>query len=95
MEKHEYFSVEPTSATIMKRGALAIYCGDAPRKNDDGSVSHSLRAPLLMLPPGTFRDSDEIMRIVAAILNENASRLFPSAASQQTEHDRQVLAGEA
>lgn len=76
--EHAYFSVEPTAATIPKRGSLAIYCGDAPRRNADGSTSFSLRAPLLIMPPGMFSDAEVTMQEVADVLNENWRRFFPS-----------------
>jgi hypothetical protein len=74
-----YFTVEPTSCTIRDRGALAIYCGDKPRKNEDGSTSLSLRAPLLLMPPEMFCDAEEVMEKVARVLNENAHLFFDSA----------------
>lgn len=76
---HQYFEAMPTAATIRERGALAIYVGDAPRKNDDGTTSHSMRAPLLLMPPEMFKDSAEIMAKVARILNEHAAEFFASA----------------
>lgn len=80
MTDHQYFTVEGTALTIQKRGALAIYCGDAPRTNADGSTSHSLRAPLLILPPDLFEDGEEEIRKVAQLLNANAHLFFSSAA---------------
>lgn len=78
---HEYFSVETTSCTIRKGGALAIYCGDAPRKNDDGTTSHSLRGPLLIMPHEMWNDPETVAGKVARVLNENAHLFFDSAAS--------------
>lgn len=79
-DKHQYFSVEPTSMTIPKRGAVAIYAGDAPRKNADGSTSHSMSGPLLIIPPDMWTDPDEIAAKVARVLNDNAHLFFDSAA---------------
>jgi hypothetical protein len=75
----DYFTVEKTACTIPQRGAVAIYCGDKPRKNDDGSTSLSLRAPLLLMPPEMFENADEVMAKVARVLNENAHLFFDSA----------------
>lgn len=78
MSEHHYFTVEPTALTIPERGALAIYCGDAPRKTETGT-SRSLRAPLLVMPPELFTDADETMAKVASVLNDNAGKFYPSA----------------
>ena len=94
MADRDYFTVDPTSCTIPKRGALAIYCGDKPRRNADGSTTHSLRAPLLIMPQEMWHDPEETMLKVAAVLNQHASVFFPSAPDRQAEHDRAVLAGE-
>lgn len=75
----DYFSISATSLTIAKRGAKAIYCGEKPRKNPDGSTSLSLRAPVLLLPPDMFDDEDEVLGKVCALLNENAHLFFDSA----------------
>lgn len=79
MDDHKCFSVETTAATIQKRGALAIYYQRPPRRHDDGSNSISLRLPLLLMPPGVFRNSDEIMARIARILNESASEFHGPA----------------
>lgn len=82
-EKHEYFSVDPTSMVIPKSGALAIICGDAPRRNAvDGTTSYSLRGPLLIIPPELWDAPDEIAAKVARVLNDNAHLFFDSAATQ-------------
>lgn len=81
MADREYFTVEGTSFTIPKRGALAIYCGDKPRKNDDGTTSYSLRAPLLLMPPEMFNNPDELLAKIARILNEHAHEFYESARS--------------
>lgn len=74
-----YFTVEATSTTIRRSGAIAIYAGDVPRKNDDGTTSHSLRGPLLLMPPEMWNGPDEIMQKVADALNKNAHLFFDSA----------------
>lgn len=43
-QAQKYFTVEATALTFPERVALAICCGDAPRKNDARSTSLSLRA---------------------------------------------------
>lgn len=78
-ETHAYFTVEDTALTIPKRGALAIYCGDAPRKNYDGTTSHSMRAPVLLMPPEMFRNPEETMAKIAAALNASAGEFYDSA----------------
>ena len=82
--KHQYFTVDGTALTIPKRGANAIYCGDAPRKNTDGTTSHSLRAPLLIMPPDMFSSEVETLEMIAQALNENASLFYPSANKEVT-----------
>ncbi len=79
MVAENYFTVETTSLTIPKRGAKAIYAGDKPRKNADGTTSFSMRAPLLLMPEGMFKDEDEVLRKVADLLNANAAIFFDSA----------------
>lgn len=86
---HQYFEVMPTAATIRERGAIAIYAGDAPRKNNDGTTAHSMRAPLLLMPPGMFKDSDEIMAKIARILNEHAAEFFDSAQNAALAPDKE------
>ena len=71
--------METTSLTIPKRGAKAIYAGDKPRKNADGTTSFSMRAPLLLMPEGMFKDEDEVLRKVVDLLNANAAIFFDSA----------------
>ena len=90
MTDHQYFTAEPTACTIPKRGALAICCGDAPRRNDaEGTTYHSLRGPLLIIPPGIWEDPEGIAEKVAKVLNDNASLFFDSAKSDkmETSHD--------
>lgn len=84
-QPHTYFEVEPTARTIQRPGALAIYCGDAPRKNSDGSTSHSLRAPMLLMPPEMFEDAEEVMRKIASVLNKHAAEFFDSAKAPTSE----------
>lgn len=79
MVAENYFTVETTSLTIPKRGAKAIYAGDKPRKNADGTTSFSMRAPLLLMPDGMFKDEDEVLRKVVDLLNVNAAIFFDSA----------------
>lgn len=79
-EGHAYFTVEATACTIQKRGAQAIVCGDAPRRDDEEkTTSYSMRAPLLLMPPDIFEDAEDTLRKVADVLNENAARFFSSA----------------
>jgi hypothetical protein len=75
----DYFTVEGTACTIPHRGAKAIYAGDRPRKNEDGTTSYPLRAPLLLMPPEMFENEDEVIAKVARVLNENAHEFFDSA----------------
>ena len=79
MDAENYFTVETTLLTIPKRGAKAIYAGDKPRKNADGTTSFSMRAPLLLMPEGMFKDEDEVLRKVVDLLNVNAAIFFDSA----------------
>lgn len=80
MTDHKYFTVEGTACTIPKRGALAIYCGDAPRRNEaDGTTSYSLRGPLLIIPPEIWGDPEGTAAKVAQVLNENAHIFFDSS----------------
>ena len=89
MTDHQYFTAEPTSCTIHERGALAIYCGDAPRRNEAaGTTIHSLRGPLLIIPPGMWGDPEGIAEKVARVLNDNASLFFDSAKIDKTETSR-------
>ena len=89
MTDHQYFTVEPTACTIPKRGALAIYCGDAPRRNEaEGTTSYSLRGPLLIIPPDMWGDPEGIAEKVAKVLNDNASLFFDSAKIDKTETSR-------
>lgn len=83
MAEHQYFTVDATACTIPERGALAIYCGDRPKRHDDGTTSHSLRGPLLVLPPDMWGDPEGIMAKVAKVLNDNAHLFFDSAPKQQ------------
>lgn len=93
MIERDYFTVEETSATIPSRGALAIFAGDKPRKNADGSTSHSLRGPLLLMPQEMWSDADETMAKIAKLLNDNAHLFFDSAkAKEPAPGPRDVLA---
>ena len=84
MMEREYFTVETTSMRIEERGALAIYAGDKPRKNADGSTSCFMRAPMLLIPPGLFKEPEAHMAKVARILNEHAAEFFDSANADET-----------
>lgn len=77
----DYFTVESTALTIRKSGALAIWAGDKPRKNENGSTSYSLRAPLLILPQDLFENGEEELRKVCYLLNQHAHLFFSSAAN--------------
>lgn len=86
MNEHQYFTAEATACTIPKRGALAIYCGDAPRRNEaDGTTSHSMRGPLLIIPPEVWSDPEGIAGKVAKVLNDHAHLFFESARAQPPE----------
>lgn len=39
----------------------------------------SMRAPLLLMPPGMFKDEDEVLRKIVDLLNANAALFFDSA----------------
>ena len=78
-DEHQYFKADRTACTIQTRGARAIICGDAPRKNADGTTTLMLRGPLLIMPSEMWDDADEIMEKVARILNEHAAEFFESA----------------
>lgn len=80
MTAHKYFTVEPTSLTIPEDGALAIFCGDAPRLDETGRpVAFSLRMPILILPPGVWKNPEAVAEDVARVLNESAHVFFSSA----------------
>jgi len=80
MPEHRYFEVERTALTIPRRGALAIYCSDAPRRDAaTGATTYSLRAPLLLIPDEMFEDAQEIAEKVARILNDHAGEFYQSA----------------
>lgn len=79
MADHKYFTVEKTSLTLRKSGSLAIYCGDSPRRNANGSTNYSLRAPMAIIPPELFDDEDEMAATIAEALNENAHKFYKSA----------------
>lgn len=90
----EYFTAAPTACTIPRRGAMAIYCGEKDRINEQGQRVMSLRGPLLLMPPEMWTDGEETMQRIARLLNDNAALFFDSAKDKQAEHDRRVLAGE-
>lgn len=78
MSEHRYFTVQPTALTIRETGALAIYCGDAPRQTETGT-NYPLRAPLLVMPPALFTNAEETMARVASVLNAHAGEFYPEA----------------
>lgn len=78
-DDHAYFTVDGTSYTISRPGALAVYCGDAPKKNEDGTTSHSMRGPLLLMDTEMWKDGREVIEKIAEVLDENAGRFFKSA----------------
>ncbi|WYK04440.1 hypothetical protein DWF04_015640 [Cereibacter sphaeroides f. sp. denitrificans] len=78
----KYFTVAPTACTIRSGGALAIYCGDLPKKNPDGTTTHSLAAPLLLMPQEMWGDPTDTMAKIAGVLNDNAHLFFSSAKPQ-------------
>jgi hypothetical protein len=79
VSEKDYFTVETTSLTLPKRGALAIFCGDKPKKGPNGGTSCSLRGPLLLMPPEMWDDPEETLAKVAKVLNDNAHLFFDSA----------------
>ena len=79
MADHRYFTVETTSLTHLPHLATAIYCGDGPRRNADGSNTHLLRFPMAIIPPEMFDDEEEMAETLAEVLNENAHRFYKSA----------------
>ena len=83
MEDRDYFTVGPTSLTLPRSGCQAIFAGDKPRKNPDGSTSYSLRGPFLLMPPEMWGDQQSVIEKVARILNENAGAFFDSAGDDQ------------
>lgn len=83
MSDKDYFTVEATSLDIPRSGAMAIFCGDKPKRHEDGSTSYSLRGPLLLMPPEMWDDPEDIMAKVAKVLNENAHLFFSSAVDER------------
>ena len=83
MAEHSYFTVMPTGLSDLPHDDLiAIFAGDAP-VHGNGKTSLSLRLPMLILTDA-FEQPQEIAETIAAVLNENAHRFFPSA-NHQTE----------
>lgn len=80
-DSHQYFSVETTALQIRKSGAIAIYCGDAPQRNEKtGGTMHQMRGPLLMIPNnGMWTNQQEVAEKISAILNQHAHHFFESA----------------
>lgn len=79
-EKHEYFTVGNASSIAHPEDGLCIFAGDAPVRNDNGSTSHHLRAPIVTIS-SIINDREQIAEVLAEVLNENADRFFPSAQS--------------
>ena len=79
MTEHQYFSVKTTSIKVKQSGALAIYCGEAPRKMANGRTALSMRWPLFIMPPEMFSDADKVMQKACDLLNANAHLFFDSA----------------
>lgn len=102
---HKYFTADDCTTDIVaageKRrrgeGSLAIFAGDAPRRNAQGRItSMSFRAPLLLVTDN-FGSQGPIAADLVRILNAHAGEFFPSATTReqrQIAHDRRVLAGE-
>ena len=84
-DQEPYFTVEPTSLTIPKRGALAIFAGDRPKDMGNGAKSYSLRGPFLIIPQEMWEGEAELAAKVAQVLNENAHLFFDSAKDANTE----------
>ena len=82
-DKHQYFSVLPTSCVAPAKDRLAIYAGDAPRRNEDGTTSMQLRAPVVIMA-GYHDDQEGIAEMIAEVLNENAHRFFESAKTEES-----------
>jgi hypothetical protein len=80
MFEHKYFEVTRTSMRIRKRGALAIHCSDAPKRDAaTGTTTFSLRIPILLIPEDIFEDAEELAAKVARILNDHAAEFYSSA----------------
>lgn len=75
----KYFTAETTSLTIEKPGAVAIYAGDIPRENANGTTSMPLRGPLLLIPQDMWSGDEWVAEKVADLLNQNAYLFFDSA----------------
>lgn len=84
MEDKPYFTAETTSLTLPKRGCLAIYAGEKPRKNANGSTSYSMRGPMLIMPNDMWHDDKDLIEKVAKLLNDNAHLFFDSAKAPDT-----------
>lgn len=80
MSEHKYFEAMQTTYRVPKdqQVCIAIYAGDAPRKNENGDTVHQLRMPIVLMTEN-FTNAEETARLIAEILNENAGRFFDSA----------------
>lgn len=84
MSEHKYFTVGNASYVADPDDGLCIFAGDAPKRIDDETTSHSLRAPFVLIS-GIIDDRNNIAAVLAEVLNENAHRFFSSAAAAQGE----------
>lgn len=94
MTKHEYFTVGFAATLGAPEDGLCIFAGDAPQDHEDGSRSFSLRVPAVMITD-LIQDRPHIAATVAEILNENAGRLFQSAADIAPDKDKQLIDAKA
>lgn len=51
-------------------------------EDEQDAVVHSLRGPLLVMPPDMWADPDKIAAKVARVLNDSAHLFFDSAAPE-------------
>jgi hypothetical protein len=85
--RDKYFEVQFTAYRDKRPrtgDVVAIYAGEKPRKNADGTTSMSLRFPALIVSEYTA-DGKEFAEKVAELLEENAHRFFSSAAHPEAE----------
>ena|SRR5688572_20702115 len=86
MKEHKYFSIGYASHIANPKDGMCIFAGEAPTRNDNGSTSFSLRAPMVLISE-VVGDRYEIAKTVEAVLNENAHRFFSSAANSQSQDE--------
>lgn len=85
--REKYFEVQFTAYRDKRprtADVVAIYAGEKPRKNENGTTSMSLRFPALIVSEYTA-DGKEFGEKVAELLEENAHRFFSSAANTEAE----------